>query len=109
MARTSRYSQEVRERAVRMVFEGGLQSAWLYETLCPHVDEIVVAGVTKSRGQKNDRRDAYGLAEVLRTGALEKRIFKAPRPRESRSATRIPSAPTTNGCSRREPSRVSPS
>ena len=27
----------------------------------------------------NDRRDAYGLAEKLRTGALEKRIFKAPR------------------------------
>ncbi|MCX5737788.1 MAG: hypothetical protein NTZ61_04700, partial [Proteobacteria bacterium] len=27
----------------------------------------------------NDRRDAYGLAEKLRTGALAKRIFKAPR------------------------------
>jgi len=43
------------------------------------VDETVVAGVTESRGQKNDTRDAYGLAEKLRTGALEKRIFKAPR------------------------------
>jgi len=41
----------------------------------------VVAGVTESRGQKNDRRDAYGLAEMLRTGSLEKQIFKAPRPR----------------------------
>ena len=62
-----------------LVFEEGAQSAWLYETLCPHVDEVVVAGVTESRGQKSDKRDAYGLAEKLRTGSLDKRIFKAPR------------------------------
>jgi transposase len=62
-----------------LVLEEGLQSAWLYETLSPHVEEIVVAGVTQSRGQKSDRRDAYGLAEKLRTGSLAKRIFKAPR------------------------------
>jgi len=43
-----------------LVFEEGLQSAWLYETLRPHVDEIVVAGVSQSRGQKDDKRDAYG-------------------------------------------------
>src|SRR6266403_4179348 len=43
-----------------LVFEEGLQSAWLYETLCPHVAEIVVAGITESRGQKSDKRDAYG-------------------------------------------------
>ena len=42
-----------------LVFEEGTQSAWLYETLSPHVDEAVVAGVSKSRGQKDDRRDAY--------------------------------------------------
>jgi transposase len=62
-----------------LVFEEGLQSAWLYETLRPHVDEAFVAGVTESRGQKSDKRDAYGLAEKLRTGSLDKRIFKAPR------------------------------
>jgi transposase len=62
-----------------LVFEEGIQSAWLYETLSPHVDEIVVAGIPSSCGQKSDRRDAYGLAEKLRTGALAKRIFKAPR------------------------------
>ena len=62
-----------------LVFEEGLQSAWLYETLCPHVAEIVVAGITESRGQKSDKRDAYGLAEKLRSGTLGKRIFKAPR------------------------------
>ncbi len=62
-----------------LVFEEGLQSAWLYETLSPHVDEIVVTGVTQSRGQKNDKRDAYGLAEKLRVGSLDKPIFKSPR------------------------------
>jgi hypothetical protein len=61
------------------VFEEGLQGAWLYETLSPHVDEIVVAGITESRGPKSDKRDAYGLAEKLRVGDLEKQVFKAPR------------------------------
>ncbi len=62
-----------------LVFEEGLQSAWLYETLSPHVDEAVVAGVTESRGPKSDKRDAYGLAEKLRVGNLDKQVFKAPR------------------------------
>lgn len=62
-----------------LVFEEGLQSAWLYETLRPHVDEIVVAGITESRGPKSDKRDAYGLAEKLRVGNLDKSVFKAPR------------------------------
>ena len=62
-----------------LVFEEGLQSAWLYETLSPHVDETVVAGVVQSRGPKSDKRDAYGLAEKLRVGNLDKQVFKAPR------------------------------
>jgi transposase len=62
-----------------LVFEEGLQSAWLYETLRPHVAELVVAGITESRGQKSDQRDAYGLAEKLRAGTLSKQVFKAPR------------------------------
>ena len=62
-----------------LVIEEGLQSAWLYETLSPHVDELVVAGITQSRGPKSDKRDAYGLAEKLRVGNLEKHVFKAPR------------------------------
>jgi transposase len=62
-----------------LVFEEGLQSAWLYETLCPHVDEIVVTGITESRGRKSDKRDAYGLAEQLRARNLGKTVFKAPR------------------------------
>ncbi len=55
-----------------LVMEKGLQSAWLYETLSPHVDELVVAGITQSRGPKSDNRDAYGLAEKLRVGNLDK-------------------------------------
>ena len=62
-----------------LVMEEGLQSAWLYETLNPHVDELVVAGITTSRGPKSDKRDAYGLAEKLRVGNLDKHVFKAPR------------------------------
>jgi transposase len=62
-----------------LVFEEGLQSAWLYETLSPHVDEIRVTGITESRGPKSDKRDAYGLAEKLRTRNLDKAVFKAPR------------------------------
>ena len=62
-----------------LVFEEGLQSAWLYETLSPHVDETVVAGVVHSRGPKSDKRDAYGLAEKLRVGNLDKQVFKARR------------------------------
>jgi len=62
-----------------LVIEEGLQSAWLYETLNPHVDEFVVAGITTSRGPKSDKRDAYGLAEKLRVGNLDKHVFKAPR------------------------------
>jgi transposase len=62
-----------------LVIEEGLQSAWLYETLSPHVDDLVVAGITQSRGPKSDKRDAYALAEKLRVGNLEKHVFKAPR------------------------------
>ena len=62
-----------------LVFEEGLQSAWLYETLSPHVDEIVVATIRESRGPKSDKRDAYGLAEKLRMGNLDQPVFKAPR------------------------------
>ncbi len=39
----------------------------------------MVAGITTSRGLKSDKRDAYGLAEKLRVGNLDKQVFKAPR------------------------------
>jgi transposase len=56
--------------------EEGTLSEWLYEVLEPHVEELVVAGVRKSRGPKSDKLDAFGLAERLRIGALETRVYK---------------------------------
>jgi len=38
-----------------LVFEEGLRSAWLHGTLRPHMDEIVVTGITQSR----DPKDVY--------------------------------------------------
>jgi hypothetical protein len=56
--------------------EEGTQSAWLYEILSPYANEVVVAMVSESRGQKNDQLDAFILADQLRTGAIKKRVFK---------------------------------
>lgn len=44
--------------------------------LSPHVQEIVVAGVREERGPKSDKIDAFGLAEKLRVGAVERRVYK---------------------------------
>jgi transposase len=56
--------------------EEGTQSTWLYEILLPHAQQMVVTNVTDSRGQKSDHRDAFALAEKLRTGSIEHRVFK---------------------------------
>ena len=62
-----------------LCLEEGTHSAWLYEILSPHVEEIVVAGIGQSRGQKSDALDAFRCADDLRTGAIKTRVFKAPR------------------------------
>jgi transposase len=56
--------------------EEGTQSAWVYEILSPHAKEVTVAVITESRGQKDDERDAFGLAERLRTGGIQRKVFK---------------------------------
>ncbi len=61
-----------------LCLEEGTHSAWLYEILSPHVEEIVVAGIGKREGQKSDVIDAFRCAEDLRTGAIKTRVFKAP-------------------------------
>jgi len=63
----------------QLCMEEGSQSAWLYEILAPHVDEIVVIRPEKYDGCKNDSKDAWRLAELLRTGRHLRRVFKAPR------------------------------
>jgi transposase len=59
-----------------LCFEEGNHAAWLHELLAPHVEEIVVAHVRNSRGPKSDQRDAFGLAEMLRIGAVKTRVHK---------------------------------
>ncbi len=60
----------------RLIFEEGNHSSWLYEVLAPHVQEIVVVAVQRSRGQKDDEHDAFGLAEDLRIGDVKVRVYK---------------------------------
>ncbi len=59
--------------------EEGAQSAWLYELLRPHADDVVVTFPAKRKGAKDDLRDAWALAEELRKGSLQTLIYKAPR------------------------------
>lgn len=61
---------------LHVCLEEGTQAGWLVELLSPHVAEVVVTHVTESRGPKDDARDAYALAERLRTGAIAKPVFK---------------------------------
>jgi transposase len=63
-------------RPRHLCFEEGTQSAWLYETLAPHVDETVVTVKRERRGSKDDQRDALELAERLRTHSIEVRVYK---------------------------------
>jgi transposase len=56
--------------------EEGTLSEWLYEVLSPHAEKVVVAAVSESRGPKDDRRDAFGLAEGLRLGAIRRKVYK---------------------------------
>jgi hypothetical protein len=65
-------------RPRHLCFEEGTQSAWLHELLSREVDELIVASITESRGPKSDARDAFGLAEALRLGAIATPVFKAP-------------------------------
>ncbi len=47
----------------QLCLEEGTQSAWLYENLGPHVHELVVTTVPKSRGKKSGKADAYQRAD----------------------------------------------
>jgi transposase len=61
---------------VHLCLEEVTQSTWLAEILTPHVAELVVTMPSKSRGQKNDALDAFGLAEQLRRGAIDVKVYK---------------------------------
>ena len=61
---------------LHLCMEEGTQSAWLYEVLSPHVDDLVVLNGQKSKGQKNDKIDAFGLAERVRLKDYEVPVYK---------------------------------
>lgn len=60
-----------------LCLEEGTHSEWLCEILAPYVDELVVTVPSARTGNKSDAEDAWGLAERLRRGAIDVRVFKA--------------------------------
>lgn len=62
-----------------LCLEEGTQSQWLSEILSPHVHELAVIWPEKKPGNKNDKLDAVGLAERMRTGSVGKKTYKAPK------------------------------
>jgi len=58
---------------VRVAFEEGTQAQWLYELLRPISERVIVCDPRKiaTKGNKDDRRDAEKLCELLRLNALQ--------------------------------------
>jgi hypothetical protein len=61
---------------LHLCIEEGEWRQWLYEILSPHVAELVVYRGEWKPGVKNDAIDARGLAEKLRTGAIDHPVYK---------------------------------
>src|SRR5438105_7867249 len=59
---------------LRITFEEGTHSSWLYDLLRPYVTEVLVCNPRKNSllksGNKSDQIDARKLAELLRAGLL---------------------------------------
>jgi transposase len=51
-------------------------SQWLYEILSPFVAELMVYRGEWKPGMKSDAIDAHGLAEKLRTGQIDRPVYK---------------------------------
>ena len=64
---------------IHLCLEEGTQSSWLYEILEPEVSEIVVTVPERSKGSKDDLRDAWARADDLRTERISTRVYKAPK------------------------------
>jgi transposase len=60
---------------LHVCLEEGTQSAWVYEILKDQA-EVVVVIPDAHEGPKDDARDAWGLAESLRVGAIKRRVYK---------------------------------
>ena len=59
-----------------LCLEEGTQSAWVYELLEPEVEDLAVVMPPKRQGTKSDRLDAWDLANQLRIGAAQRRVYK---------------------------------
>ncbi len=65
---------------IHLCMEEGARSAWIHELLAPHVEEIIVTVPKERKGKsKDDLRDAFARAEEIRIGAVETRVYKAPK------------------------------
>ena len=58
--------------------EEGTHSQWLFEILHRHVHDMAIVNGRKRPGNKDDFRDAFDLANRIRTGDLGQRILKVP-------------------------------
>jgi transposase-like protein len=77
MARTSRYSQEVRERAVRMVFEHGSEYDSEWEAICSIAEKIGCSSETLRKWVRRmeidtGRREGLTSDERARMKELER-------------------------------------
>ena len=77
MARTSRFSQEVRERAVRMVFEHGAEYDSQWEAICSIAEKIGCSSETlrkwvRQREVDSGRRGGLTTEERSRIKELER-------------------------------------
>jgi transposase len=77
MARTSRFSQEVRERAVRMVFEHGGEYGSQWEAICSIAAKIGCSAETLRKWVRqtevdSGRRGGLTTAEQTRVKELER-------------------------------------
>jgi transposase len=61
---------------LHVCMEEGTQATWLAELLSAQVAEVKVTQVSESRGPKSDQRDAFDLADGMRTGRLQTSVFK---------------------------------
>src|ERR1700736_5040726 len=59
---------------LQVTFEEGVSADWLHDLLVPYVARVLVCDPRKNAllksGNKNDRIDAYKLADLLRSGLL---------------------------------------
>jgi transposase len=74
---------------LHLCLEEGEWCNWLHEILSGHVAELVVYRPQWRPGPKSDAIDAHGLAEKLRTGKIERPVYKGKAFRELREAARI--------------------